>query len=92
MKIDPARFLEDLHTLRGFGASGVGKGVVRPAYSDADIAAREWLAGRMREAGCGSRCDAMGNLFGLADGAVAADGVAFATASPRAAGWTGRWA
>ena len=38
VKIDPARFLADLHSLRQFGASGVGKGVIRPAFSDADIA------------------------------------------------------
>ncbi|MEJ6712717.1 MAG: Zn-dependent hydrolase [Rhodobacterales bacterium] len=68
MEIDKNRFLTDLHTLRSFGASGVGKGVVRPAYSDADIAARKWLAGRMEEAGLQSRFDPVGNLFGLADG------------------------
>ncbi|MEM9500104.1 MAG: hydantoinase/carbamoylase family amidase, partial [Pseudomonadota bacterium] len=66
--IDPARFLSDLHSLRGFGASGVGKGVIRPAYSDADVAARRWLADRMRAAGLRVEMDAMGNLFGLADG------------------------
>lgn len=66
LPIDPDRFLDDLHALRRFGASGVGKGVVRPAYSAADIAAREWLAGRMAEAGLEARFDAMGNLFGLA--------------------------
>lgn len=60
------RFLSDLHKLRGFGASGVGKGVVRPAYSEADLAARDWLAGRMAEAGLEVRVDPMGNLFGLA--------------------------
>jgi len=63
--IDPDRFLEDLHTLRQFGASGVGKGVVRPAYSDPDIAARTWLANRMTEAGLSPQFDPMGNLFGL---------------------------
>lgn len=66
--IDPDRFLSDLHALRQFGASGVGKGVVRPAYSDADVAAREWLATRIREAGLMPQCDPMGNLFGLRDG------------------------
>ncbi|MEM6372037.1 MAG: hydantoinase/carbamoylase family amidase [Pseudomonadota bacterium] len=65
---DPARFLSDLHTLRGFGASGVGKGVVRPAYSEADIAARDWLAARIIDAGLTPHFDVMGNLFGLADG------------------------
>ena len=68
MEIDPARFLADLHALRSFGASGVGKGVVRPAFSAADVAARDWLAGRMAEAGLRVEMDAMGNLFGLAEG------------------------
>lgn len=67
MKTDPDRFLSDLHKLREFGASGVGKGVVRPAYSDADIAARKWLVERMKEAGLRVHFDPVGNLFGLAD-------------------------
>ena len=66
--IDSGRFLSNLHTLRSFGASGVGKGVVRPAYSEADIAARQWLAEQMRDAGLCVKMDLMGNLFGLADG------------------------
>ena len=66
--IDPDRFLSDLHGLRAFGASGVGKGVVRPAYCDADMAARDWLADRMAAAGLSPCFDAMGNLFGLAGG------------------------
>lgn len=66
--VDAVRFLTDLHALRQFGASGVGKGVVRPAYSEADIAARDWLASRMADAGLTPRFDAMGNLFGLAEG------------------------
>ncbi len=68
MIIDRDRFLQDLHRLRSFGASGVGKGVVRRAYSDADIKARNWLADRMRDAGLRVQVDAMGNVFGLADG------------------------
>ena len=68
MNPDANRFLDDLHTLRRFGASGVGKGVVRPAYSAPDIAAREWLRDRMVEIGLTPHFDPMGNLFGLADG------------------------
>ncbi len=68
MGVVPERFLADLHELRGFGASGVGKGVVRPAYSAADVAARRWLAARFEEAGLRVAVDAMGNLFGLAEG------------------------
>lgn len=68
MAVDHARFLADLHKLREFGASGVGKGVVRRAYSEADIAARQWLAERMAEAGLTPHFDPVGNLFGLAEG------------------------
>ncbi len=68
MTIDTSRFLADLHKLRSFGASGVGKGVVRPAFSDADIAARKWLAERMAQAGLTPHFDPVGNLFGLAAG------------------------
>ena len=68
MQVNPGRFLADLHALREFGASGIGKGVVRPAYSAADIAAREWLRGRMEEAGLRTHYDPMGSLFGLAEG------------------------
>ena len=62
--IDTSRFLSDLHHLRSFGAQGTG--VVRPAYSAPDLAARDWLAERMAEAGLAVHFDAMGNLFGLA--------------------------
>ena len=68
MQVDGERFLKDLHDLRAFGASGVGKGVVRPAYSEADIAARDWLADRMRDAGLEVRFDPVGSLWGLAEG------------------------
>ena len=68
LKVNEQRFLADLHSLRQFGASGIGKGVVRPAYSKADIAAREWLAKQMEGAGLTPHYDPMGSLFGLADG------------------------
>ncbi|WP_299826234.1 Zn-dependent hydrolase [uncultured Roseobacter sp.] len=67
--VNPDRFLADLHKLRSFGAAGVGKGVVRPAYSEADLAARRWLADQMRAAGLQVVVDPMGNLFGLTEGA-----------------------
>lgn len=68
LPLNSSRFLNDLHTLRSFGASGVGKGVVRPAYSEPDIAARKWLAAQMQAAGLTPHFDPVGNLFGLADG------------------------
>lgn len=66
--IDPDRFLASLHDLRQFGASDVGKGVVRPAYSDADIAAREWLMDQLRDAGLRVHVDPVGSVWGLAEG------------------------
>jgi N-carbamoyl-L-amino-acid hydrolase len=72
MKVNPARFLASLHRLRDFGAAGAGKGngkgVVRPAFSAADVAARQWLAEQMAEAGLSVQIDPVGNVFGLAAG------------------------
>jgi len=65
MTLNPDRFLEDLHRLRSFGASGQGKGVVRPAFTAVEIAARRWLSSRMQEAGLKTHLDPVGNLFGL---------------------------
>jgi N-carbamoyl-L-amino-acid hydrolase len=58
--------LAELDELRGIG--GDGKGVRRPAFSDADIEARIWLAARMKEAGLEAMVDPWGNLFGLPPG------------------------
>ena len=66
IEIRPERLLGDLETLRGFGQCG--SGVVRPAYSQADIEARRWLAGRMEAAGLRPVFDTVGNLFGLPPG------------------------
>jgi len=68
VQVDGARFLADLEKLRQFGAAGVGKGVQRPAYSEADLAARDWLAAQLAAAGLRVEMDEMGNLFGLAEG------------------------
>ena len=65
-----SRVLEDLHTLRSFGATGGGLhgyGVSRPALSDSDIAARQWLMTRMEDAGLGGvQMDGLGTLYGSA--------------------------
>ncbi|NIZ11475.1 hydantoinase/carbamoylase family amidase [Pseudooceanicola sp. HF7] len=66
--VNPERFLADLHKLRSFGASGVGKGVVRPAFSDPDIEARKWLLDQYVEAGLEGAVDATGTVWGLAEG------------------------
>ena len=68
LPVDPDRFLADLHHLRSIGASGVGKGVVRPAFSDPDIAARKWLAEQYTACGLEARFDPVGSIWGLAEG------------------------
>ena len=60
--IDPDRLLADLRTLRGIGAHG--RGVVRPAFSAADMDARRWLERRYQEAGLEATIDGLGNVFG----------------------------
>jgi len=60
--IQPERLLSDLRALRAIGASG--RGVVRPAFSAADMQARRWLERRFEEAGLEARIDGAGNVIG----------------------------
>lgn len=62
--VDGKRLLDDLRTLATFGK--VGTGVNRLSFSPEDRAAREWLCGRMREAGLEAEIDAVGNVYGRA--------------------------
>ena len=61
-RIDPDRLLSDLRALRAIGAQG--RGVVRPAFSATDMAARRWLKGRYEEAGLDATIDGVGNVLG----------------------------
>ena len=63
-RIDPYRLLADLRELRAIGAQG--RGVVRPAFSAADMDARRWLKRRFEEAGLEATIDGVGNVFGRA--------------------------
>jgi N-carbamoyl-L-amino-acid hydrolase len=69
MTPDIDRFITDLKTLRRYGGDTKTKGVRRPAFTDADLEARDWLADRYAEAGLEVRVDPVGNVFGLAPGA-----------------------
>ena len=60
--IKPERVLSDLRTLATFGAYKTG--VHRPTLSADDIAAREWFANRMREAGLDASIDGIANILG----------------------------
>ena len=61
-EINPQRLMDDLRHLRTIGKYGTG--VVRPAFSTKDMAARQWLVDRMGEAGLKASMDGMGNVFG----------------------------
>lgn len=60
--IDSERLLSDLRHLRTIGA--VDQGVVRPAFSAADMAARDWLRSQFEEAGLTTAMDGVGNVIG----------------------------
>jgi beta-ureidopropionase / N-carbamoyl-L-amino-acid hydrolase len=62
LTINPERLLSDLDHLRSFGRHGTG--VARPAFSAADMEARRWLIGRMKEAGLDASIDGVGNVIG----------------------------
>ncbi|HEY5636963.1 MAG TPA: hydantoinase/carbamoylase family amidase [Burkholderiales bacterium] len=61
-RIDAERLLDDLATLRRFGAKGAG--VVRPAFSAEDMAARRWLREQFEAAGLEASIDGVGNVLG----------------------------
>ena len=68
LNVNSERFLQSLHDLRAFGASGEGNGVMRPAYTPDELAARDWIGQQMHAAGLDVQMDAMGNQFGIAPG------------------------
>lgn len=67
---NPNRVATLIDDLARFGADPDG-GVSRTAYSDADLAAREYLIAQMEAAGLTTRIDAAGNLFGRREGVEA---------------------
>ena len=60
--INGSRVVADLRRLAEFG--GYKTGVHRPTYSPDDVAARHWLADRLREAGLDPVIDGIGNVIG----------------------------
>jgi N-carbamoyl-L-amino-acid hydrolase len=65
--VDGTRLNRRLAELARFGGTPEG-GTNRPAYSDADLAAREWVTERLREAGVDVGTDVAGNLIGTREG------------------------
>src|SRR5215470_12660304 len=60
--IKPQRVLSDSKALATFGTYKTG--VHRPTLSASDIAARQWFATRMREAGLDAEIDGIANILG----------------------------
>ena len=65
--VSASRMAERIEALSQFGANPEG-GVSRVAFSDADVAGREYIRELMREAGLEVRVDAAGNLIGRREG------------------------
>ncbi len=85
MRINPERLIADLRRLAEFGKAGTG--VDRTSYSAHDIASREWLVGRMREAGLDAAIDAVGNARGVTREANRAVVIGSHTDSVPKGGW-----
>ena len=60
--VNGERLLDNLRRLRSIGA--VDNGVVRPAFSEADMTARCWLRDQFEAAGLTTTLDGVGNVFG----------------------------
>jgi len=61
-QVDTARFLADLHELRGIGTFRTG--VHRPTYSPQDMESRRWLMAKMQQIGLEAAMDGIGNVIG----------------------------
>jgi beta-ureidopropionase / N-carbamoyl-L-amino-acid hydrolase len=61
-KINAERLISNLRDLRKIGAEGTG--VVRPAFSEKDMEARNWLKSLYEDAGLDAQIDGIGNVIG----------------------------
>jgi len=64
---DPDRMEARIHALGEFGKNTEG-GVSRLAFSDADLAGREYITGLMQQVGLQVRVDTAGNIIGRREG------------------------
>lgn len=70
-RIDAARLRQELEALSVFGRPAgktFAEGVSRVAYSDADVAGRQYVLGLMRDVGLPPRIDPAGNIFAIRKG------------------------
>ena len=67
LAVDASRLGDRMRTLATFGANAAG-GIDRVAFSDANLEARDWVAGQLREAGFLTETDVAGNLLARKQG------------------------
>jgi len=67
IRADPDRMEQRIKALSAYGANSDG-GVDRVAFSEADLAGREYIRKLMREAGLTVRMDTAGNIIGRREG------------------------
>eukprot|EP01062_Namystynia_karyoxenos_P024989 TRINITY_DN19792_c0_g1_i1.p1 TRINITY_DN19792_c0_g1~~TRINITY_DN19792_c0_g1_i1.p1 ORF type:complete len:483 (+),score=134.86 TRINITY_DN19792_c0_g1_i1:90-1451(+) len=89
--VDTRRVIDELNQLRQFGAAGVAKGVIRPALSEADVAARKWLSLRFEGAGLRAETDGMGTVLARSSGDATASGGVLLMGSHSDTQPTGGW-
>ena len=70
LRVNGARLNDRMGRLARFGANAAG-GIDRVAFSDADLAGRDWVMGLMREAGLSVSVDLAGNILGRREGSRA---------------------
>ena len=70
LRIDPAQLLDDLRTLAEFGRAADGRGLMRTAYSPADLAARDWIDRQLMGLGMRVWRDSAGNTIGQRQGSA----------------------
>jgi len=70
LAVDRGRLEERMRTLATFGANAAG-GIDRVAFSDANLAARDWVAELLRDVGFETNTDFAGNLIARKEGTAA---------------------
>lgn len=68
IKADPCRIKTQLETLRTFDSRPDQPGTTRALFTDAEIKARDYVKGLMREVGLTVSEDSIGNIFGTLEG------------------------
>lgn len=67
LEIDAERLSDDIEALAGIGLNEEDHGLYRMAFSDGDMAGREWLQERIRKAGLELYVDGAANIFARLD-------------------------